>query len=155
MTAERIINSWIEYLELRAKSKTGLSSSLFIWGGIAFIALLVTVFFLGLAVFIWLADRLDPLKAALIMGGAFLLLLIISVLAIVLGRRATIQSAQLKLAQRRSSMFLDASMLTTGLEIGRAIGWRRIVPLVGVVLLAAGLARDWRGRDASGPGEGG
>jgi hypothetical protein len=51
-------------------------------------------------------------------------------------------------------MFLDASMLTTGLEIGRAIGWRRIVPLVGVVLLAAGLARDWRGRDASDPGEG-
>jgi hypothetical protein len=40
--------------------------------------------------------------------------------------------------------------MAVGLEIARAIGWRRIVPLAAIGVLAATLAREWGGREKSG-----
>lgn len=155
MTTERMINSWVDYLKLKVRSKTGFSSSLLIWAGVAVLGLLGTTFFLGLAVFIWLAGWFTPLTAALILTGFFVLVLIIAVLALIMGRRSTIEHAELALAKRKTTPMFDTSLLTTGLQIGRTIGWRRFVPLVGVVMLAAGLARDWHERGRPDQGEGG
>jgi hypothetical protein len=155
MTTERITDSWADYLKLKLTSKTGLSTSLLVWAGVAVLGILGTTFFLGLSVFIWLADRFSPLIGALILTGFFLLVLIIAVLAIVMGRRSTIERAEFALAKRKTAAVFDASLLNTGLQIGRALGWRRFVPLVGVVLLAAGLARDWHEHGRPDQGEGG
>jgi hypothetical protein len=40
--------------------------------------------------------------------------------------------------------------MAVGLEIARAIGWRRIVPLAAIGVLAATLAREWGAREKSG-----
>src|SRR3954469_11678799 len=108
MTTERIINSWAEYLKLRIRSKTGLSSNLLIWAGVAVLGILGTTFFLGLAVFIWLSGRFTPLTAALILTGFFVFVLIVAVIAIVMGRRSTIEHADLALARRRTATVFDA-----------------------------------------------
>jgi hypothetical protein len=36
-----------------------------------------------------------------------------------------------------------------GYQIGQTIGWRKLISLAAVGLLAAGLAREWGGRDRS------
>ncbi len=40
------------------------------------------------------------------------------------------------------------TLLSFGLEAGRALGWRRVAMLVGVALLASGVAREWTTRGA-------
>ena len=40
--------------------------------------------------------------------------------------------------------------MAVGLDIARAVGWRRIVPLAAIGVLAATLAREWAGRERSG-----
>jgi hypothetical protein len=42
-------------------------------------------------------------------------------------------------------------MLGIGLQIGRAVGWRRLVPLIGVAIIAGGLAREWLAHDKPAP----
>ena len=39
--------------------------------------------------------------------------------------------------------------MAIGYQIGQTIGWRKLVSLAAVGLLAAGLAREWLGRDKS------
>jgi hypothetical protein len=148
MANNRIIDGWIKYLELKAKSKTGLSSGFFIWAFVALAGALGTVFFLGLSAFVWLAGLFSPLIAALILSGFFLLVVIVAVVALMAGRRSTIERAEIDLAKRRSGTLVDTSTLTTAFEIGRALGWRRFVPLIGIVLLAAGFAKEWHSRSA-------
>jgi hypothetical protein len=48
---------------------------------------------------------------------------------------------------RSNSPWLDPKYLAVGMQAVRAIGWRRVVPLVAVGVLVAGLAKEWGGRD--------
>jgi hypothetical protein len=38
--------------------------------------------------------------------------------------------------------------MAMGFQVGQAIGWRRLASLGAVALLAAGLAKEWLGRDS-------
>ena len=58
------MGGWRRYLELQAQAKTGLGSGLFIWALLAATFAILTAAFILLAVFIWLAERYDPLRAA-------------------------------------------------------------------------------------------
>jgi hypothetical protein len=53
----------------------------------------------------------------------------------------------LALAARSQTPWLDPKYLGVGMQIGRAIGWRRLVPLAAVGILAAGIAKEWIGRN--------
>jgi hypothetical protein len=50
-------------------------------------------------------------------------------------------------------MWRDPKFMAVGLDIARAVGWRRIVPLAAIGVLAATLAREWAGRERSGLAE--
>ncbi len=63
------MGGWRRYLELQAKAKTGLSSDLFVWALVAVVFGVVTFGFVLATAFIWLADRYEPLIAALALGG--------------------------------------------------------------------------------------
>ncbi len=139
------MGGWVRYLELMAKSKTGLSSTIIVWGVVALVAATAALFFLSLTIFIWLADRYSPLTGALVLTGLYLLLLIVAIVVIVMSRKRTIGRAEVALAARRNAAWFDPSLLATGLQIGRAVGWRQFVPLIGAALLAAGLAKEWSG----------
>ena len=41
--------------------------------------------------------------------------------------------------------WLDPKFLAVGIEIGRTLGWRRILTLAAAGVLAAGLGKEWFG----------
>jgi hypothetical protein len=148
-----MISGWLRHLELTLKSKSGLGSSVFIWGLIALLGGAVTLGFFIFAAFIALAGRFGPLTAAAALGALFLLLTLLAVLGCVSSRRRTIAGAQLALEARSHAPWLDPKFVGLGLQIGRAIGWRRLVPLAAAGVLVAGLAKEWYGRDHGAAGE--
>ncbi len=147
------MSGWVRYLKLQAKAKTGLGSGVIVWAVIALVGLVTTLVFAIFAAFIWLAERYDPLTAALILAGAFLLLTIIALVACLLAHRRAVTQAKLQLAERKNTPWLDPSHLGIGLQVARAVGWRRLIPLAAVALFAAGMAKEWAGRDKPPPQE--
>jgi hypothetical protein len=142
-----MISGWLRHLELTLKSKTGLGSGVVIFGLIALLGGAVTFGFFILAAFIALAGLYGPLIAALALGALFLLLTLLAVFGCVSSRRRTIAGAQLALEARSHAPWLDPKFVGVGLQIGRAVGWRRLVPLAAAGVLVAGLAKEWFGRD--------
>jgi hypothetical protein len=92
------MNGVLNYVKLKAKSKTGFSSSLIVFGMIALAGLVLCSLFLVLAAFIWLAKPYGPLAAALIVLGTSVLVAIVSFVAPKATRRRIIDQADRKLA---------------------------------------------------------
>jgi hypothetical protein len=141
------MGGWARYLQLKAVAKTGFSSGVLIFGIAAVLGAAATVVFLVFAAFIWLAERYSPLTAALVLCGFFLLLTIIGGIGAVMVQRQNIARAELELAARSHAPWLDPKMMGIGLQLGRAMGWRKVLPLAAIGFLAAGLAREWFSHD--------
>jgi fatty acid desaturase len=141
------MGGWVRYLQLKTQAKIGLSSGVLIFAVLAVLCAAVTCGFLIFAAFIWLAQRYSPLTAALVLCGFFLLLTIIAGIGCLMAHRSTIESAETQLAARNNAPWLDPKMMGIGLQIGSAIGWRRLMPLAAVAVIAAGLAREWFAHD--------
>jgi len=99
------MGGWRKYAELQAQAKTGLSSGLFIWVFLAGVFGIVTAGFILLIAFIWMAERYDPLTAAIVLAGFFLLVTIIVAICCLWSRRRTIEQAELALAGFRIHPF--------------------------------------------------
>jgi hypothetical protein len=148
------MGGWVRYLQLQAKAKTGLSAAFLVWSVVAVLALAGTLAFLTTAGFIWLAERYDALTAALIMAGAFFVIAIVAGLCCLVLHRNAVTRARLALAERKHQPWLDPAMLGLGFQIGRSVGWGRLLSLGAVAVLAAGLGREWfGGRDKPGASE--
>jgi len=144
-----MMSGLIRYLELQARHKTGLTAAVAVW---AFVAAICAATTFGLAVFtafIWLADRYSPLTAALVLLAFFLLVTIVALIACQIVHSRTIEHARVELAARAQQPWLDPRYLGVGLQLGRSIGLRRLVPLIAVGVLAAGLAKEWVGSESS------
>jgi uncharacterized membrane protein YqjE len=141
------MGGWRKYLELQAQAKTGLSSSLFIWALLAVIFGTLTAGFILLIAFIWLTERYDPLTAAMALAGFFLLVTIIALVCCLWSRRRTIERAELALAARRNATWLDPKVLGGAIQVSRAVGGRKVVPLLALGILAAGVGMEWFGRE--------
>ena len=141
------MGGWRRYLELQAQAKTGLSSNLFVWALLAVVFGGLTAGFVLLIAFIWLAERYGPLTAAIALAGLFLLGTIIAALCCLWSRRRTIEQAELALTARRPAIWLDPKVLGGAIQAGRAVGWRKLVPLLAVGMLAAGVGMEWFGRE--------
>ena len=142
------MSGWLRLIALNAQRRFGLSAGTAIWAALAAIASALALFFLLLAAFIWLSARYGGVTAGLGLGLLFLALALIATLASVLRRRRTIERARLQLEARRSASagLLDPKLMAMGYQIGQSIGWRRLVTLGAVAVLAAGVAREWVGR---------
>jgi|SRR5215831_12700219 len=88
------MGGWRKYAELQAQAKTGLSSGLFIWAFLAVAFGIATAGFILLMAFIWMAERHDPLTAAIVLAGFFLLVTIIVAICCLWSRRRTIEQAE-------------------------------------------------------------
>jgi hypothetical protein len=142
----QMMSGWLRHLELTFKSKTGFGTGVLAWGLIALLGAAATVVLLVVAGFVALAQQYGPLVAALALGGLFLLITIVAGVCCLSSQRQTAAAARLALAARSQAPWLDPRYLGVGIQIGRAIGWRRLVPLAAVGVLAAGLAKEWIGR---------
>src|SRR5215468_4777697 len=141
------MGGWRKYLELRARAKTGLSSGLFVWALLAVVFGIVTAGFVLVIAFIWLSQRYDPLTAATALAGLFLLATIIAAICCLWSRRRTIEQAELALTARRPAIWLDPKVLGGAIRASRAVGWPKLVPLLAVGMLAAGVGMEWFGRE--------
>jgi preprotein translocase subunit Sec61beta len=147
---QKIMSGWLRYFTLKAQVSTGLSPQIAVWAIIAVFAAVVAIAFLLAAAFIWLADAYGGAIAGLVLGGLFALIAVIAVVACLMIRRRNMERARLELMARSSSTnWLDPKLLAMGYQAGQAIGWRKLVSLAAVALLAAGLAKEWSGRDSA------
>ena len=144
------MSGWLRYFTLKAQASTGFSPPIAIWAIVAMFAAVVAIGFLLAAVFIWLADQYDGVTAGLILGGFFALVAVIAAVACLIIRNRNMEAARLELAARSSNTaWLDPKLMAVGYQVGQAIGWRKLVSLAAVALLAAGLAKEWTSRDKS------
>jgi hypothetical protein len=142
------MNNLLRHLMLKAQVNTGMGADMAAWGIAAIIAVAVTAGFLLLSTFIWLANRYDPLAAGLVLSGVFALVTFIAIGACLISRSRNSERARLALAARSNhTNLLDPRFAAVALQIGSAIGWRRLASLSAVGLLAAGLAREWFGHN--------
>jgi uncharacterized membrane protein len=140
---------FIDYLKLQVRSRTGFSQVVVVWALVAVVCAIVTFAFLLAAAYVWLLGLFGALFASLIMAGFFLLVAVISLVACAQTNRRNAERAKMALAARSTELWRDPKFLGIGLEIARAIGWRRIVPLAAIGVLAATLAKEWAARDGS------
>ena len=144
------MSGWLRYFALKAQVRTGLSTPIAIWAVVAIIAAVLAAAFFLLAAFVFLAERYDALTAGLVLGGLFLVIAVIAVVVCLVVRRRNMERARVELVARENAArasLLDPKVLAMGLQVGQTIGWGKLVSLGAVALLAAGLAREWLGRN--------
>src|SRR5579862_5196764 len=137
------MGDWLRHIALNAKARTGFGPSLVVWFSVALVALGLGLVFLCVAAFVWLADRTGPVTAGLILAGVFFLIAVVAAFAGWIARLRNIERARRELAARSHAGWFDPKYLAVGIEIGRTLGWRRIVTLAAVGVLAAGLGKEW------------
>src|SRR5262249_8564963 len=142
------MGGWRRYLELEAEAKIGRGTRRFVWALLAVVFGVLTAGFVLLIAFIWLAERYSALTAAMVLAGLFLLATIIAAISCLWSRRRTIEQAELALAARRNALWLDPKGLGGAIQVSRAVGWRKLVPLLAVGMLAAGVGMGWVGRES-------
>jgi len=140
------MRGWLRYFALNAQVRTGVSGGVLLWALIAAAAAVVAAGFLLVAAFVWLADRYDSLTAGVVLGCAFALIALIALLACLMIRRRNMERARLELAARSSTSWLDPKLVAVGVQIGQAIGWRRLASLAALAVLAGGLTKEWSAR---------
>jgi hypothetical protein len=139
------MSGWLRHIALRAQARTGVSGSVAIWTLLAVVAAVLALVFLLIAAFVFLADRYDSLTAGLVLAAGFAALAVIALIACLITRRRNQERARLELAARSSAGagWLDPKLLAVAVQVGQAIGWRRLASLAAVGVLAAGLAGEW------------
>ena len=141
----------LRYFVLNAQVRTGFGTAIVIWSVIAALAFVAAMTFFVVAAFIWLAERYGALIASLSLGCFFVVIALIALIACLIARRRNIERARLELAARSSAAWLDPKHVGVAFQIGQSIGWRRLASLAAVGLLAAGLAKEWFGRQDERP----
>lgn len=139
------MSDWLRHIALNARARTGFGPQPIAWFLIAAVSLALALGFLCTAAFVWLASRYDAVTAGLILAGVFLAVAIIAAVAGWMARRHNMERARLELAARSHAGWLDPKYLAVGIEIGRTLGWRRLITLAAAGLLAAGAAKEWFG----------
>jgi len=140
------MRGWLRYFALNAQVRTGVSSWVLVWALIAAAAAAAAAVFLLVAAFVWLARLYGSLIAGVVLGCAFALIALIALLACLMTRRRNMQRARLELAARNSTSWLDPKLVTVGVQIGQAIGWRRLASLAALAVLAGAAAKEWPAR---------
>jgi hypothetical protein len=134
---------------LSIQSKTGVTSAVFVWFAIAAIAAPTAFAFLCVAAYVWLSTLFGSVFAGLIVAGFFIVVAAIAALLGMLARRRARERAILERAARAhaGSWLLDPKILASAMQIGRSIGWQRLVPIAVLGFMAAQWAREARQRD--------
>jgi hypothetical protein len=133
---------------LQIQARSGASAAVLVWIAAMALASLTAFVFLCVAGFHWLSLQIGAIFAGLAMAGIFVCFSIIAALISTIIRRRVRERAILARAAKAHapSWLLDPRMLSAAVQIGRDIGWQRIVPLAFVGFIAAQWARERRDR---------
>jgi hypothetical protein len=133
---------------LQIQARSGASAAVLVWIAAMALASLTAFVFLCVAGFHWLSLQIGAIFAGLAMAGIFVCFSIIAALISTIIRRRVRERAILARAAKAHapSWLLDPRMFSAAVQIGRDIGWQRIVPLAFVGFIAAQWARERRDR---------
>jgi hypothetical protein len=133
-------------LMLSVQSRTGITMSFVVWLGVIVLAGISAFAFLCIAGYDWLSLQMGSIYAGLTMAGFFVLVAIIGMTVFTIARRRARERAILARAARAHapSWLLDPRVLTAAVQVGRELGWQRIVPVALAGFMAAQWAREYR-----------
>jgi hypothetical protein len=131
---------------LSVQSRTGITLSFIVWLAVIALAGITAFAFLCIAGYGWLSLQAGSIYAGLIMAGVFMLVAISGLIVCVMARRRARERAILARAARARtpSWLLDPRILAAAVQIGRELGWQRIVPVALAGFMAAQWAREHR-----------
>jgi hypothetical protein len=141
-----MLKSLMHDMALSVQSRTGITRAFIAWLCIAMLAAIAAFVFLCVAGYDWLALQMGGVYAGLIMAGCFVLVAVIGMIVCGVARRRARERAILARAARAHapSWLLDPKILAMGVQIGRELGWQRIVPVALLGFMAAQWARERR-----------
>jgi Na+/proline symporter len=152
-----MLKSFLHDIALAVQAKSGVTPNLLVTLAIVAFAGLTAFAFLCVAGFEWLALQIGSVFAGLVMAGIFVLIALLGLLVCALQRRRARERAILERAARAHapSWLLDPKILATAVQVGRTLGWQRIVPVALLGFMAAQWTREYRahGRDRRDRGE--
>jgi hypothetical protein len=149
-----MLKRWMRDITLAVQTRSGIGAAVMVWAVVVAVAALTAFVFLCAAGFAWLALFYGPVLAALIMASTFLLVTAIGAIVCTLTRRRIRQRAILERAARAHATpwLLDPKIVATAVQVGRTVGWQRIVPIALLGFMAAQWAREYR-EHHRGPGQ--
>ena len=127
------------------KESTGTALRLTSMAAAAAFALLITTSFLCAALFVYVLQKYGPIEACLAGAGVFFLVTLIAAVCYMVRRnqiRARAEQAAREAARSAksaaSNMLADPMLLAAGLQVVRAIGVKKLIPILAVGGLALG-----------------
>ncbi len=107
-------------------------------------ALFITTGFLCAAIFIMVLQRYGLPEACLAGAAVFFILTLITALVYLLYKRETQREAVEEEKSVLTAALSDPAMIAVALQVGRAIGFKRLVPLFAIAGVALGLSANRR-----------
>src|ERR1700730_16565416 len=156
-----MFKSLMHDMVLAVQTRTGITASFIVWLIVVALAALTAFAFLCVAAYDWLALQMSSVYAGLVMAAVFVLIAVIGLVicllarrpgrgAGILGRAPPRQRARERAILERAarahapSWLLDPKILATAVQVGRSLGWQRVIPLALVGIMAAQWARERR-----------
>jgi uncharacterized membrane protein len=143
-----MFKSLMHDMVLAVQTRTGITASFIVWLAIVALAALTAFAFLCVAAYDCLALQMSSVYAGLVMAAVFVLIAVIGLVICQLARRQARERAILERAARAHapSWLLDPKILATAVQVGRSLGWQRVIPLALVGIMVAQWAREHRAR---------
>ncbi len=141
-----MIKGWMREITLAVQARTGVTVGLFVALGVALLTALTAFAFLCVAGYDWFSLQFGSIFAALLMTGIFLLIAVIAAASAIAARSRARQRAILERAAHghAGSWLLDPKILAAAAQLGRSLGWQRLLPVALLGFLAAQWAREYR-----------
>jgi hypothetical protein len=143
-----MLKNWLRDLRLTIQAKSGATTGVLIWLAVVAVAAIFAFVFLCVAAFAWLSLQVGSIFAGLIMAGIFLVIALFGLSVSALLRKRARERAILERAARAHSpsWLLDPRLLATAVQVGRQIGWQRVIPVALLGFMAAQWTREHRGQ---------
>jgi len=139
------------------KASTGTAVRQTSLAAIAGLALFITTAFLCAAAFVVVLDRYGLVQACLAGAGLFFIVAMIAALSYIVRKRQiearAAQRAKSAAQSAAHSLLADPVLVATGLQIVRAIGVKRLIPILAVGGLALGILASRGQADDQAPAE--
>jgi len=137
------------------KESTGTALRLTSLAAAAAFALLITTSFLCAALFVYVLQKYGPIEACLAGAGVFFLISLIAAVCYMVRRnqiRARAEQAAREAARSAksaaSNILADPMLLAVGLQVVRAIGVKKLVPILAIGAVALGFMMSRGASDA-------
>lgn len=131
------------------KDSTGTALRLTSLAAAAAVALLVTTSFLCAAAFMFVLDKYGPVQACLTGAAIFFVVTMIAAICYMVRKNQVKVRAEQTAKSAAQAMLADPMLVAAGIQIVRAIGVKKLIPILAVGGLALGLLAS-RGQSHAG-----